>query len=64
MIGDREHDMIGAAANGIPGVGALWGYGSGKELMASGAAACVRVPRLLVETMETRFSDEAETAGA
>lgn len=53
MIGDREHDMIGAVKNGIRGIGALWGYGTGKELMASGASACVRLPRLLPETIET-----------
>jgi phosphoglycolate phosphatase len=51
MIGDREHDMIGAAKNGIPAIGVLWGYGTGKELMASGACACVRTPRLLVEAL-------------
>ena len=49
MIGDREHDMIGAAANAIPAIGALWGYGSGRELMESGATLCARVPRLLPE---------------
>lgn len=47
MIGDREHDMIGAAKNGIPAIGVLWGYGTGRELMESGATLCARVPRLL-----------------
>ena len=28
MIGDREHDMIGAAANAVRAVGVLWGYGT------------------------------------
>ncbi len=51
MIGDREHDMIGAAKNGIPAIGVLWGYGTGKELMASGACACVRTPRLLADAL-------------
>jgi len=49
MIGDREHDMIGAKANGLPAIGVLWGYGSGGELMESGADACVRLPHLLAE---------------
>lgn len=53
MIGDREHDMIGAVKNGIPVIGALWGYGTGKELMESGATLCARVPHLLVEMVET-----------
>lgn len=49
MIGDREHDMIGAVKNGIPVIGALWGYGTGKELMENGATLCARVPHLLLE---------------
>jgi phosphoglycolate phosphatase len=49
MIGDREHDMIGAAKNGIPAIGALWGYGTGGELIGSGATLCARVPHLLPE---------------
>lgn len=51
MIGDREHDMLGAGKNGIPAIGVLWGYGSGGELMASGATATVRTPRLLPEAL-------------
>lgn len=47
MIGDREHDMIGAVRNRVPAIGALWGYGSGAELVASGATATIRVPHLL-----------------
>ncbi|MES2922051.1 MAG: HAD hydrolase-like protein [Verrucomicrobiota bacterium] len=53
MIGDREHDMIGAKANGIPAIGALWGYGTGGELMESGATLCARVPQLLPELIES-----------
>jgi phosphoglycolate phosphatase len=51
MIGDREHDMLGAGKNGIPAIGVLWGYGSGGELMSSGATATVRTPRLLPEAL-------------
>ena len=39
MVGDREHDVIGAAENGIPCVGVLYGYGSREELTAAGAGA-------------------------
>lgn len=53
MIGDREHDMIGARKNGIPAIGVLWGYGTGGELIESGASACVRTPQLLVEMIAT-----------
>lgn len=37
MIGDREHDILGARENGIASVGVLYGYGSFEELSASGA---------------------------
>ncbi len=53
MIGDRKHDMIGAHKNGIPAIGALWGYGTGRELMESGATLCARTPRLLAELIES-----------
>lgn len=36
MVGDRKHDAIGAIANGVRPVGALWGYGSRPELEAAG----------------------------
>lgn len=52
MIGDREHDMIGAVKNGLPAIGVLWGYGTGAELMATGAKACVRVPLLLAGAVD------------
>ena len=38
MVGDRAGDMEGALANGIDGVGALYGYGSRAELEGAGAA--------------------------
>lgn len=46
MIGDREHDMIGAAKNGIEAIGVAYGYGSVAELEASGAS------RVLYSTAE------------
>lgn len=45
MVGDREHDILGARRNGIPSVGVLYGYGSREELEAAGADA-------IVETVE------------
>jgi phosphoglycolate phosphatase len=53
MVGDREHDMRGAAANAIRGIGVLWGYGTREELTASGAAACTARPNELVSAVET-----------
>jgi phosphoglycolate phosphatase len=45
MVGDREHDVLGAReAASIPCLGVLWGYGSREELAAAGALALVRTP--------------------
>ena len=42
MIGDREHDVIGAKALGIESIGVLHGYGSYEELSNSGANYIVK----------------------
>ena len=44
MIGDREHDVRAAHANGVRAVGVLWGYGSRDELLRAGADAIVSAP--------------------
>ena len=44
MIGDREHDMIGAASCGVTGIGAAWGYHEPEELIAAGAVAVATHP--------------------
>jgi len=44
MIGDREHDVRAAKANGAAAIGVLWGYGSLAELEAAGADAIVGTP--------------------
>ena len=49
MVGDREHDVIGARLNGLPCVGVLYGYGSREELEAAGAAAVCPTVRELPE---------------
>jgi phosphoglycolate phosphatase len=42
--GDRKHDVLAASRNGIPTIGALWGYGGADELRAAGAAALCEAP--------------------
>jgi phosphoglycolate phosphatase len=44
MIGDRKHDVIGAANNGMPTIGVLYGYGSREELTKAGAAHLCKSP--------------------
>jgi phosphoglycolate phosphatase len=41
MIGDREHDVLGAKAHGLAAIGVTWGYGSRSELEAAGASHVV-----------------------
>lgn len=37
MIGDREHDIIGAKKNGLDAIGVLYGFGNREELKKVGA---------------------------
>lgn len=41
MVGDREHDVLGAAEHGIECVGVTWGYAQPGELVAAGAVELV-----------------------
>jgi len=41
MIGDREHDIIGARETGIDSIGVTWGYGSRMELETAMATRIV-----------------------
>ncbi len=44
MIGDREHDILGAHAVGMEAIGVLWGYGSREEFITHGAEHIVSTP--------------------
>ena len=52
MIGDREHDIIGAKENSIDSIGVLYGYGDREELSAAGADVIVETIRELGEVFE------------
>jgi len=43
MVGDRGHDIVGAHAVNMRGLGVLWGYGSRDELEAAGADQLVEL---------------------
>ena len=49
MIGDREHDVLGAKAVGVSCLGVLWGYGSREELTNAGASALAETPEKMAE---------------
>ena len=51
MVGDREHDMLGARAHAIPSIGVLWGYGSEAELISAGATRVVSTPAELLAAL-------------
>ncbi|WP_170149550.1 HAD hydrolase-like protein [Rhodoplanes roseus] len=48
MVGDREHDVNGARANGLDCIGVTWGFGSRDELIAAQALALCERPADLV----------------
>ena len=56
MVGDREHDIIGARENQVRGIGVLWGYGSREELEAAGAVTCLSTPLELPSVIQEKFS--------
>ena len=51
MVGDRLHDVHGAAAHGLDCIGVLWGIGSREELVGAGAAAIAETPAELEELL-------------
>ena len=51
MVGDREHDVLGAHANALPCIGVLWGYGSETEHRAAGADHLARTMEELLAAL-------------
>ena len=52
MVGDTAFDVIGAAAHGIPTIGAAWGYGKTEDMVSAGAAAIAQTPEDLLRIIE------------
>lgn len=51
MVGDREHDILGAKSAGLPGIGVTYGYGSREELTAAHAIAIADTPADVIEQL-------------
>lgn len=51
MIGDREHDIIGAKENGLKCIGVLYGYGTPVELTQTRAFKVVKTPEELLKIL-------------
>lgn len=49
MVGDRQHDVLGAEENGLPAMGVLWGYGSREELTDAGARILADSPEKMAD---------------
>ena len=54
MVGDRDHDILGAKAAGIFPVGVLYGYGDREELEKAGAGAIVDTTDALLDWFRNR----------
>jgi phosphoglycolate phosphatase len=52
MVGDREHDVIGARRCGVRCIGVSYGYGSEAELRAHGATLVAASPPEVVEMIQ------------
>jgi phosphoglycolate phosphatase len=62
MLGDREHDVMAAARNGMPAIGVTWGYGTAEELEAAGAAALCASPAELAGAVLTLLEPRVSAA--
>ncbi|MHA7275722.1 HAD hydrolase-like protein [Arthrobacter sp. Hz1] len=54
MVGDRSHDITGAAANGLDCIPVTWGFGSAEEFSAAGATQPADSAERLLELILTR----------
>lgn len=64
MVGDREHDVLGAAAHGIATLGVAWGYAPAGELERAGALGVVGRPDDLAAAVLARVSRLPARPGA
>ena len=51
MVGDREHDVMGAKENNIDVIGVLYGYGDREELVKANATYIVETVEQLNELL-------------
>src|SRR3989344_3458129 len=56
MVGDREHDVIGAKKCGVPCIGVTYGYGTASELISNGAKLVANSPQEIPGLVEMHFN--------
>jgi phosphoglycolate phosphatase len=52
LVGDRSHDVLGAAAHGLPCIGAGWGPAEDGELESAGAMAVAATPADVLRVLD------------
>ncbi|MDE6201762.1 MAG: HAD family hydrolase [Clostridiales bacterium] len=57
MIGDRNHDILGAKTCGLKSMGVLYGYGDLQEHTAAGADYIAQTPKDVVDIIAAQISD-------
>ncbi|HUG35399.1 MAG TPA: HAD family hydrolase [Candidatus Limnocylindrales bacterium] len=55
MVGDRQHDMIGARKCAVASIGVTYGYGTAAELEAHGAIRLAASPAEIVHHVHAHF---------
>jgi len=55
LVGDRSHDVLGAAAHGLPCIGAGWGPAEDGELESAGAVAVAASPAEVLTVLEQKI---------
>jgi phosphoglycolate phosphatase len=58
MVGDRAHDVRGAAAHGMSCIGVAWGYGREGELTEAGAVTVIDWPAQLLQAVTSIIDPE------
>ncbi|MBE0010679.1 HAD family hydrolase [Arthrobacter sp. AET 35A] len=58
MVGDRSHDISGAAANGLDCIPVGWGFGSPEEFSAAGATETAETAEALLDLILARVPQE------
>jgi len=51
MVGDREHDVLGAKVVGLESIGVLYGYGDLAELQSAGATYIAERPKDILQIL-------------
>jgi phosphoglycolate phosphatase len=55
LVGDRKFDIEAARSQGMLAIGALWGYGSRRELEVAGADGLASRPAAVLDILRERF---------